>query len=286
MFPISDDNPTSVRPYITWAIIAACGLIFLWQSGLPPAATEVVFLTYGAVPAHIFEPDATATFFMLPELTLISSQYLHGGVMHLLGNMLYLYIFGDNVEAAMGRVRFFIFYTVTGVAAALSHALLVTSSEIPLVGASGAISGVLGAYLILYPHARIRVLFILLPLPIFRIFAIRAVFVLGIWFAIQFVSAALSDADEAGVAFWAHVGGFVAGVALLPFFKKGDVPYWHPAAITQFDGRETEPLEDEDVRDTQKGPWRRISKPRRGPQRGSRRGSQRGSQRGPWGKRR
>ncbi len=270
MFPISDDNPTAVRPYVTWGIIAACTLIFVWQSGLPPGAAEAVFLTYGAVPAHIFEPEVTANFRVLPEFTLISSQYLHGGIMHLFGNMLYLYIFGDNVEAAMGRLRFFIFYTVTGVAAALSHALLVTSSGIPLVGASGAISGVLGAYLVLYPHARIRVLFILLPLPIFRIFAIRAVFVLGIWFAIQFGSAAMSTTGEGGVAFWAHVGGFVAGIVMLPFFKNRDVPYWHPAAITQFDAREREGAlpDGEEIPDTQKGPWRRRSKPRRGRQRG------------------
>ena len=284
MFPISDDNPTPVRPYVTWAIVVACTLVFVWQSGLPPGATEAVFLTYGAVPAHIFEPEVTATFRVLPELTLISSQYLHGGVMHLFGNMLYLYIFGDNIEAAMGRLRFFIFYTVTGIAAALSHALLVTSSEIPLVGASGAISGVLGAYLVLYPHARIRVLFILLPLPIFRIFAIRAVFVLGIWFGIQFVSAAMSTTGQGGVAFWAHVGGFVAGILMLPFFKKSDVPYWRPAAVTEFDGREVEGAlpDGEEIPDTQKGPWGRQSKPRRR----SSRGPSRGPWRGPWGNRR
>ncbi len=262
MFPISDDNPTLVRPYVTWSIIALCVLIFVWQSGLPPGQTQVVFLTYGAVPAHIFDAEPTATFLILPELTLVSSQYLHGGIAHLLGNMLYLYIFGDNIEASMGRLRFLLFYTLTGVAAALTHGALGMSSEIPMVGASGAISGVLGAYLLLFPHARIRVLFILLPLPFFKIFAFRAIFVLGIWFGIQFVSAAMSTTDQGGVAFWAHVGGFVAGIALLPFFKKPDVPYWRPAAVTEFDSREGEAGSasgkvDDNQPSPRRGPWGR-----------------------------
>lgn len=265
MFPISDDNPTAVRPYVTWAIIMFCTLVFVWQSGLPLGAEEVVFLTYGAVPAHIFGAEPMANFRVVPELTLISSQYLHGGVAHLFGNMLYLYIFGDNIEAAMGRMRFLLFYTGAGVAAALSHAMLATSSEIPMIGASGAISGVLGAYLLLFPHARIRVLFILLPLPIFKIFAIRAVFVLGIWFAIQFVSAAMSDTDQGGVAFWAHVGGFVAGIVMLPLFKKPDVPYWRPAAITQFDGRGARDQSSPEDEEGRNGARRERSPRRRGP---------------------
>jgi len=243
MFPISDDNPIHSKPYVTWGLIAVCTLIFGWQSTLPEATVEAVFLSYGAIPAHIFGGDAQAARLIAPELTLVSSQYLHGGLMHLFGNMLFLYIFGDNIEAAMGHLRFFVFYTAAGICAALGHSALAVASDIPMIGASGAISGVLGAYLLLYPHARVRVLFIPLPLPIFRIFAIPSVMVLGIWFIIQFASAAMSHADQGGVAFWAHVAGFVAGMVMLPVFKKSGVPYWQPAFPRTIDTRDN------------KGPW-------------------------------
>jgi len=243
MFPISDDNPTRSLPYVTWGLIAACSAIFLWQSSLPEASVEAVFLSYGAIPAHIFGGDAQAVRMIAPELTLISSQYLHGGFAHLFGNMLFLYIFGDNIEAAMGHIKFLVFYTIAGVAAALGHGALAVGSDIPMIGASGAISGVLGAYLLIYPHARVRVLFLPLPLPIFRVFAIPAVMVLGIWFVIQFASAAMSNAAEGGVAFWAHVAGFVAGMVMLPLFKKSGIDYWQPAFPPRFDGR------------SRKGPW-------------------------------
>lgn len=243
MFPLSDDNPIHSKPYMTWGVIAICTLIFGWQSTLPNAGVEAVFLSYGAIPAHIFGGDAQAARLIAPELTLVSSQYLHGGFMHLFGNMLFLYIFGDNIEAAMGHLKFLVFYTAAGIFAALGHGALAVASDIPMIGASGAISGVLGAYLLLYPHARVRVLFILLPLPIFRIFAIPSVMVLGIWFIIQFASAAMSNADEGGVAFWAHVAGFVAGMVMLPLFKKSDVPYWQPAFPQTIDTR------------ANKGPW-------------------------------
>lgn len=263
MIPISDDNPVRTSPVVTWGLIAACVLVFLWQISLTEAGIDRLFATYGAVPAHIWGSSGPRQAFLAPEFTLVSSQFLHGGMAHLAGNMLFLYIFGDNVEAAMGRLRFLVFYCLTGVAAALGHALLEPASSIPMVGASGAISGVLGAYLLLYPYARVRVLFLPLPIPIFRVFAVPAAVVLGIWFAIQFVSAALSPSGEGGVAFWAHVAGFVAGMALLPLFKKRGVAYWQPAPVERFDGRaqpgpwSPPPPPDPDERPPRrrKGPW-------------------------------
>ncbi len=246
MFPIADDNPTHTSPIVTWFMIAACVAIFAWQSSLPGNAVETVFLTYGAIPANIFGASTGVVPAFPPEITLVSSQFLHGGLMHLGGNMLYLYIFGDNIEAALGHLKFLVFYLIAGVVAALTHGVLAQGSGIPLIGASGAISGVLGAYLLLYPHARVRILFLPLPIPFFKIFAVPAIIVLGIWFAIQFVSAAYSSPEGGGVAFWAHVGGFVAGMALLPFFKRRDVPYWQSPSAEVIDARRSS------------GPWTRI----------------------------
>jgi len=271
MFPIADDNPTSTLPIVTWFLIAACVGIYVWQASLPDRAVETVFLTYRAIPANLF---GTATGVVLPfpsEMTLVSSQFLHGGLMHLGGNMLYLYIFGDNVEAAMGHLRFLAFYLVAGVMAARTHAALAQTSGIPMIGASGAISGLLGAYLLLYPHARVRILFLPLPIPFFKVFAVPAIIVLGIWFAIQFVSAAYSSPQGGGVAFWAHVGGFVAGVVLLPLFKQRDVPYWQSPSAEMIDTRR---LPD---------PWTRIGRQGGSPEeKVSDDQSDRGK-RGPWG---
>lgn len=275
MIPLSDDNPVRQSPYVTWGLIAGCVAVFLWQAGLPENALRAAIGSYGMVPARVFDIGGTGKSLAVPaELTLFSSQFLHGGWMHLGGNMLYLYIFGDNVEAAMGRFRFLLFYLLAGAAAALGHGALAPASQIPMIGASGAISGVLGAYLLLYPHAHVRVLFLPLPIPIFKIFTISAVFVLGVWFAIQFVSAAINPVDQGGVAFWAHVAGFAAGIVLLPFFKRRDVPYWQAAPAKEFDGREGR-------RRSSSGPWQRIG--------GARDRSERlddqdpPSGRGPWG---
>ncbi len=269
MFPIADDNPTHSSPVVTWFLIAACVAIFAWQSSLPESAVRTVFLTYGVVPVNIFGTTTGAVPAFPPEITLVSSQFLHGGLMHLGGNMLYLYIFGDNVEAALGHIRFLIFYVIAGIAAALTHGVLAQTSGIPMIGASGAISGVLGAYLLLYPHARVRILFLPLPIPFFKIFAVPAIAVLGIWFAIQFVSAAYSSPGGGGVAFWAHVGGFVAGMALLPFFKQSDVPYWQSPSAKVIDTRPSS------------GPWTRIGARRDGVS-GEPGDSARPRRRGPW----
>ena len=237
MFPVSDDNPEPGTPIVTWALIAACVAVFFWQLSLPPDAGELAVYQFGLIPGVLFGSVSMVDAPLPAWGTIISSMFMPGGLAHLAGNMLYLWIFGDNVELAMGRVRFIVFYLVCGVAAALTHAFLVPGSTIPLVGASGAISGVLGAYLLLYPRARVRVLFIPFPLILLRTFYVPALIVLGLWFVIQVLSGLGSHVEEAGVAFWAHVGGFVAGGLLIPFFKHRDVPLFHKPAPRVFDGR-------------------------------------------------
>jgi membrane associated rhomboid family serine protease len=161
------------------------------------------------------------------SMTLLTSMFLHGGFMHLIGNMLYLWIFGNNIEDIMGHVRFIFFYVLCGIIAALSHAAIDPDSTVPMIGASGAISGVLGAYLLIYPRAHVLVL---IPLGFFtRLIYVPAGFVLGLWFILQILSGGMSLGQEGGgVAFFAHVGGFVAGMALIPFFKHKHVRFFNP----------------------------------------------------------
>jgi membrane associated rhomboid family serine protease len=155
-------------------------------------------------------------------MTIVTSMFLHGGFLHLGGNMLYLWIFGNNVEDAMGHGRFIVFYLLCGAAAALAQALPNPESTIPMIGASGAISGVLGAYVLLHPHARI-----LVGIPIFfylHLTYLPASLMLGIWFLMQIISSFNINPEEGGVAWYAHIGGFVAGLVLIPFFKRREVP--------------------------------------------------------------
>jgi membrane associated rhomboid family serine protease len=180
----------------------------------------------GVIPAVLFDHAALPADIALvpPLVTVFTSMFMHGGWMHLIGNMLYLWIFADNVEASMGHLRFVLFYLLCGVAAVLAQALPDTTSQIPMIGASGAISGVLGAYMLLHPHARVLVL---VPLGFMsQMVHLPAAAVLGLWFGLQLLSSALSPPGEGGVAFGAHIGGFVAGVALIPLFKYRRVPLW------------------------------------------------------------
>ena len=234
MFPISDDNPSRIRPYVTWGLIAACVLVFLWQASLDTGAGRAAVFSLGMIPARLFGfRELSAELASVPAwATVVTSMFMHGGWMHLGGNMLFLWIFGDNVEDSMGHVRFAAFYLLCGAVAALTQAFLNTNSLIPMIGASGAISGVLGAYLLLYPRARVRVL-IFLGI-IFWIARIPAMYVLGIWFISQLVSAAATPANVPGVAFWAHVGGFVAGFALVGLFKDKYVQLWQSARSKPF----------------------------------------------------
>jgi membrane associated rhomboid family serine protease len=227
VIPLHDDNPTERFPFVTISLIVTCIGIFLYQNSLSEKLGEVFVLEYGAIPAVVFGTGS------LPEeaspaipaaLTLLSSMFLHGGWMHLLGNMLYLWIFGNNIEDAMGHAKFTVFYMLCGVTAALSHALTDPSSQIPMVGASGAISAVLGAYLLLYPRAHVLVL-----LPAVGMTRVPAGVVLGMWFVTQLISGGMSvGAAGGGVAFFAHIGGFVAGMALVGLFKRPEVPFFAP----------------------------------------------------------
>jgi membrane associated rhomboid family serine protease len=210
MIPLHDDNPTETVPLFTVGLIAACVAVFLWQLGLG--------YSFGLVPAVLFDhvelPEALAR--VPASATLFTSMFMHGGWAHLLGNLLYLWIFGNNIEDRFGHLRFLLFYLLCGVAAALAQALPDTASQVPMVGASGAISGVLGAYLLLFPQARVLVV---IPIGLYP-YTVRlpALVVLGFWFLLQLVSQLASEPGQGGVAFRAHIGGFVAGMALLPVF--------------------------------------------------------------------
>jgi membrane associated rhomboid family serine protease len=232
MIPLHDDNPTTLTPFVTVGLIVACVAVFLWQLGLSPGAAERAVYAYGMIPAVLFgERNLPAELAAIPAtLTVVTSMFMHGGWMHLIGNMLYLWIFGNNVEDAMGHGRFVVFYLLSGLAAALAQAFQDPGSTVPMIGASGAIGGVLGAYVLLYPQARVLVL---IPLGFFfYTLRIRALYVLGFWFVLQFVSSALAGEQAGGVAYWAHIGGFVAGMVLiLPFRKKGFPLFAGPRAV-------------------------------------------------------
>ena len=203
MIPLHDDNPTEITPVVTIAFIAACVLVFFYQVTLPPRPGEMFVYQFGAIPAVVFgHAQMPAGLTALPAIgTLVSSMFLHGGWMHLIGNMLYLWIFGNNIEDVMGHTKFIIFYVTCGILAALSHAVINPSSTVPMVGASGAISGILGAYLLLYPRARVMVL---IPLGFFmHTVYVPAAMVLGLWFIMQILSGGMSLGQEGGgVAFF------------------------------------------------------------------------------------
>ncbi|MBU74817.1 MAG: rhomboid family intramembrane serine protease [Rhodospirillaceae bacterium] len=224
-FPLFDDNPSSRTPYISWLIIALCVLVFVWQQSLGPQGEQYAFYTYGFVPAHVSGAvPLPAQLVVLPAwATAISSMFLHGGLMHIGGNMLYLWIFGDNIEDSMGPLKFIIFYILCGMAAAAAQFAIDPASRIPMVGASGGIAGILGAYLILHPKAAIRTLLVILVF--IRFINLPAWLVLGVWIGGQFVAVpnALAN-DGGGVAYFAHIGGFIAGMILVPFFKHRDIP--------------------------------------------------------------
>lgn len=228
MFPLHDDIPTRSFPFITILLIISCVLIFMWQLSLGKNAQAAVHIL-GATPAFIFgyKPYPIEAAFIPVWTTAITSMFLHGSWMHLLGNMLYLWIFGNNIEDIMGKKRFIVFYLLCGIAALMANALPDPHSTIPMIGASGAISGVLGAYLLLFPRARVLVA---IPLGIFiHTTRIAAVWVLSFWFVLQIINSMLTAGQEGGgVAWGAHIGGFIAGMVLIPLFKRRGVRMFAP----------------------------------------------------------
>ena len=218
MFPIGDDNPPRRQPVLTVGLSAVCILVFLYQLPLAQRATAVFIYSWGAIPAEILGGRSIGPPSDVPAwLTVLTSMFLHGDFMHIIGNMLFLWIFGNNVEDQFGHVRFIVFYVLCGIAAAAVHGFSEIGSPVPMIGASGAISGVLGAYILMFPHARVRVL---IWFGIITVVQLRAWIVLGLWFALQLVNAVLVPVGtEGGVAFWAHVGGFAGGAMLLPLFR-------------------------------------------------------------------
>ncbi|MFW2371589.1 MAG: rhomboid family intramembrane serine protease [Gammaproteobacteria bacterium] len=228
MFPLNDDNPSRRIPYITYLLITSCVVFFFWQLSLGRLG-QIAIYSLGMIPAVLFDfKQLPAGLETIPAwATLFSAMFLHGGWMHLIGNMLYLWIFGNNVEDAMGHGRFIIFYLLCGLAAALAQALPNPQSVVPMIGASGAISGVLGAYILLYPRARVLVV---IPIGLYPFTTrLKAGWVLGFWFLMQIVSSLMADTQQTGgVAWGAHIGGFVAGMALIPLFKSKKVRLFAP----------------------------------------------------------
>ncbi len=214
MIPLKDDNPTSNKPIVTFILIGLCVIIFFIQLGSQSYKTGHLFYSYGLIPSVLMgENQLPMDLYAVPAyLTIFTSMFMHGGFMHLIGNMLYMWIFADNIEDNLGPSKFLIFYLLSGVGAAMTQVLVDTSSQVPMVGASGAIGGVLGAYLINHPNARVLVL---IPFGFFsQLIKIRALYVLGFWFILQFIS------SGGGVAYAAHIGGFVSGMILILFFNK------------------------------------------------------------------
>ena len=211
-FPISDDNDTGSRPIVCYILIAICCFIFLWQSTLPTNLNQTAIYNFGVTPASLLGDQQG---YIHPYLTIFSSMFMHGGWMHLIGNMVFLWIFGDNIEDSMGHKKFLFFYLLCGLFAALLQSGINPQSDIPMIGASGAIAGILGAYLLLHPKANVNVL---LWLFIFiTVIKVPAFIVLSVWIVSQFFSA--SFASTGGVAYFAHIGGFIAGGLLIYFFK-------------------------------------------------------------------
>jgi rhomboid family protein len=221
MIPLRDIIPSRTTPYVTISLISLNVLVFLYELSLG-RAVDAFTVYFGLVPAAF------------SWVTVFTSMFLHGGLLHVGGNMLYLWIFGDNVEDRMGHGRFLVFYLLCGVAAALAQTITAPDSVVPMVGASGAIAGVMGAYFVLYPKSRIVTL---IPLFFFfQVIEVPAILFLGIWFLMQFLSGVGSIVTTAGggpaggVAFWAHVAGFVAGISGVIVFRRPErqrVEWWH-----------------------------------------------------------
>ena len=217
MIPLKDDNPTRTFPLITITIIALNILVYLYQLSMSAEELTTFLFEYGAIPDRLTHPFFQNSFSpkTIPSvLTIFTAMFLHGGLIHLLGNMLYLWIFGKNVEDFLGHLKFIIFYLISGFFAALIHTFSDINSAIPMIGASGAIAGILGAYFILFPRANVSTLFIFIVF--IKIIKVPAVLILGLWFLVQLLNA---GSEGGSVAWYAHVGGFLTGVFLIRTFR-------------------------------------------------------------------
>lgn len=225
MLPLRDTIRARDLPLMNWLLIAANLLIFFFESSLGPRQLNALLIQWGMVPARLWAHPGPGQI-----LTIFSSMFLHGGWWHVISNVWVLYIFGDNVEDRMGHLRYLVFYLLCGVAAALGHAYISADSRVPTVGASGAISGVMGAYLLLFPGARVVTLVPAFILPWFV--EVPALIFIGFWFVSQLFNGlfalAASVNTYGGVAWWAHVGGFVAGLVLVKVFQRRRYRYFYP----------------------------------------------------------
>jgi len=231
MFPLRDENPTELVPFVTFVLILANVAVWLFVQG---AGSGQLFLEslcqYGTIPGAVtgaipagtsidLGPGATCRVDGMATRSILTSMFMHGGWMHLIGNMWFLWVFGNNIEDSMGHVRYLVFYLLTGGLASAAHIALDPGSAIPTVGASGAISGIMGAYMVLYPKVRVQTLLIIIIY--IRVIPLPAWVLLAYWFFLQVVGgSAARGGSGGGVAFWAHVGGFAAGVALVKLFEK------------------------------------------------------------------
>src|SRR3989337_263892 len=216
MIPLRDDNPTVSFPIVTISLIVLNVIIFFYEVSLG-AQFDTFINTFGAKPLYILNM-ASPPGLPSPHLTIFSSMFLHGGFFHVAGNMLYLWIFGNNIEDSMGHFKFIVFYLISGIVAVYIFAFMNPGSTTPMVGASGAVSGVLGAYLVLFPRAKVLTL---IPFGFYmQVIRVPAVFVLGFWIVLQILNGMVSRGSGGGVAWFAHIGGFLAGVVLVGLFKK------------------------------------------------------------------
>ncbi|HEX5327068.1 MAG TPA: rhomboid family intramembrane serine protease [Acetobacteraceae bacterium] len=252
--PLYDDTPRRRPALTTYGLIGGCVAVFLWQESLGPRAAAYADYAFGMIPAVLFgHAELPHPLQQIPPwASLITSMFLHGGWLHLIGNMIYLWLFGRGVEAALGSLRYLGFYLLCGVAAALTQAGMNPQGTVPMIGASGAIAGTLGAYLLLYPHARVMVL--IWVIIIVRLIAVPAVVLLGLWFLLQLLSAVTTTSGAPGVAFWAHVGGFVIGMLLLFLFRRPQFPLLPPRHHGPF-GRGSVPSAGRRRRPAEPGWW-------------------------------
>jgi membrane associated rhomboid family serine protease len=223
LIPYKDDNPTSIFPFVTIGIIVLNIIVFFLQITAPSGINKITY-AYGAIPHSLMTFDKTQP--IHPVMTVFSSMFMHGGLFHLGGNMLYLWIFGNNIEDKLGHIRFLIFYLLCGIVAAYAHAITSPHSTIPMIGASGAVSGVLGAYLLLFPKAHVHTLLFLGF--IITTVKIPALIVIGFWAIIQLINGLLSSGirEGGGVAWFAHIGGFLIGLLTIKIWLPRRTKQW------------------------------------------------------------